>query len=128
MASAIAQSVTTAGSLQAGGCRERAARIMANHPLVRNQKEEYDVHIGRPSEWGNPFIIGAHGTRREVIALHRKWVDGLIPGPNGEKPPTKKYIREQLQGKRLGCFCKPKSCHGDYLAHVANPPKRGLFF
>lgn len=26
------------------------------------------VYIGGPSKWGNPFVIGKHGTRAEVIA------------------------------------------------------------
>ncbi|WP_261928243.1 DUF4326 domain-containing protein, partial [Vibrio aestuarianus] len=25
-----------------------------------------------------------------------------------------------LAGKRLGCFCKPQSCHGDVLADFLN--------
>ena len=26
----------------------------------------------------------------------------------------------ELQGKRLGCFCKPELCHGDILANYLN--------
>lgn len=29
-------------------------------------------------------------------------------------------IRRQLVGKRLGCFCKPRPCHADTLAALAN--------
>lgn len=28
------------------------------------------VYIGRGSKWGNPFVIGRHGTRAEVIAKY----------------------------------------------------------
>jgi len=30
----------------------------------------YDVYIGRPSKWGNPFVIGKDGTRKEVVAQY----------------------------------------------------------
>jgi Domain of unknown function (DUF4326) len=32
------------------------------------------VYIGRPSLLGNPFKIGEHGTRNEVIAKYRVWL------------------------------------------------------
>jgi len=32
------------------------------------------VYIGRPSLLGNPFRIGEHGTRKEVIAKYRVWL------------------------------------------------------
>ncbi|QBQ74671.1 ribonucleoside diphosphate reductase [Burkholderia phage BcepSauron] len=98
-----------------------------NHPLVRNQKDEYDVYIGRPSRWGNPFSLEG-GTRKQVLALHRKWIDGLIEAPCGTRPPTRAEIRRELRGKRLGCFCRPRACHGDYLAEIANASTGGGLF
>jgi len=101
------------------------------HPLVvrlSGLEPNFDVDITRRGRWGNPFIIGVHGNRREVIELHKKWVRGLIPGPNGQKPPTMDEIRT-LEGKRLGCVCAPRSCHGDFLALIANTKvRRGLFY
>ncbi|WP_391857518.1 DUF4326 domain-containing protein [Vibrio cidicii] len=35
-------------------------------------------------------------------------------------------MRKALKGQRLGCYCRPKPCNGDYLAAIANE-KRGLF-
>ena len=32
------------------------------------------VYIGRPSLIGNPYRIGAHGTREQVIARYREWL------------------------------------------------------
>ena len=32
------------------------------------------VYIGRPSRLGNPFKIGQHGTREEVIRRYRVWL------------------------------------------------------
>jgi hypothetical protein len=33
-----------------------------------------DVYVGRPSKWGNPFVIGRDGSREEVIAKYRAWI------------------------------------------------------
>ena len=69
------------------------------------------VFIGRPSKWGNPFKIGKDGTREHVVQRYEGWL-----------MQNKKLVSEisELQGKVLGCFCKPKLCHGDILARLAN--------
>lgn len=78
--------------------------------VVNKKHSEYDVYIGRGSEWGNPFIIGKDGTREEVIEKYRERLEAAILSD-----PTFILKLEQLKGKRLGCFCKPKACHGDVL-------------
>ena len=42
--------------------------------------------------------------------------------PNDYQSFPKKNKKEayKLAGKRLGCFCKPQSCHGDVLADFLN--------
>lgn len=35
--------------------------------VVNLYKEPYDVYIGRGSPWGNPFVIGKDGDRKECI-------------------------------------------------------------
>lgn len=88
----------------------------------------YDVDISRSGKWGNPFVVGVHGTRSQVIDKHRLWIKGHIKAPEGQAAPTLEEIKTELQGKRLGCFCKPKACHGDFLALIANEvPRKGLF-
>lgn len=79
--------------------------------VVHCKKESYDVYIGRPSKWGNPFSIGADGTREEVIQKYIDWLN--------EQPDLLNSIHE-LKGKTLGCWCKPKACHGDVLSELAN--------
>ena len=78
--------------------------------VVNKYKESYDVYIGRGSKWGNPFKLGDGVSRDEVIQKYRRYLweqikAGVI---------TKQDLIE-LDGKRLGCFCKPKSCHGDVI-------------
>lgn len=74
--------------------------------------DRYDVYIGRPSRWGNPFEIGKDGTRAEVIAKYEAWVRA--------QPGFLERIKRELRGKILGCWCTPDPCHGDVLAKIAN--------
>jgi hypothetical protein len=85
---------------------------MARKTTVVHMREDYDVYIGRPSKWGNPYSIGRHGTRDDVIRLYRIWLR--------TQPCLLKRIPKELKGKRLGCYCHPQSCHGDVLAKIAN--------
>lgn len=72
------------------------------------------VYIGRPSKWGNLFVIGSDGDRDEVIAKYRQW---LLT-----QPEMVEAAKRELAGKDLVCFCAPKSCHGDVLLEVSNVP------
>lgn len=89
-----------------GGNQPQRARI------VHCKREAHDVYIGRGrgSIWGNPFVIGEHGNRDEVIQRFAEWL------------PTQPKLMDQvheLHGKTLGCFCAPQRCHGDVLAEFA---------
>ena len=77
--------------------------------IVHCKKEPYDVYIGRPSKWGNPFEIGKDGTRKEVIEKYKNWILGQLDLLDS---------LHELEGKTLGCFCKPKECHGDILIEL----------
>jgi hypothetical protein len=74
--------------------------------VVHCKKTKYDVYIGRPSKWGNPFEIGRDGTREEVIEKYRNYLDN-----NQELLDA----LPELMHKTLGCWCKPHACHGDVL-------------
>lgn len=85
--------------------------------VVNKYKEEYDVYIGRGSVWGNPFshlpetkALYKVGTREESVSSYKDYLwhqmkEGFI---------TTDMLRS-LKGKKLGCFCKPQSCHGDII-------------
>lgn len=77
--------------------------------VVNKDQADFDVYIGRPGKWGNPFIIGKDGTREQVIAKYEEWI---------KKQPQLLASLDELRGKRLGCFCKPLACHGDVLARL----------
>jgi uncharacterized protein DUF4326 len=87
--------------------------------VVHWKKAEYDVYIARPSKWGNPYThIGDRQTRAEFILATRKQVMDKYE----EYLFSSHLINdiEELRGKILGCWCYPKSCHGDILAKYAN--------
>ncbi len=77
--------------------------------VVHCEKHDYDIYIGRGSKWGNPFIIGKDGNRTEVI---NKYKDYILN--------NKKLLSciSELKNKTLGCYCKPKPCHGDVLIQI----------
>ena len=78
---------------------------------VHCKRESFDVYIGRPSKWGNPFSIGKDGNREEVIQKYEQWI---------KTQPHLVSALHELKGKTLGCWCKPKACHGDVLARIAD--------
>lgn len=80
--------------------------------VVHCKARRYDVYIGRPGPWGNPFKIGPRCTRDEAIARFESWVRG--------QPELVARVRRELRGKVLGCWCAPRPCHGDVLARIAD--------
>lgn len=86
--------------------------------VVHCKKAPYDVYIGRPSKWGNPFKIGVDAagavwSREGVIDLYRAWL-------YANEPQLIEDAKRELRGKVLGCWCSPQACHGDVLAEIAN--------
>lgn len=83
--------------------------------VVNRRYEAYDVYIGRGSPLGNPYPINdAIGdTRQVVIARYRLWLWAEIKAGR----VTLDYLRS-LDGKRLGCYCAPKYCHGDIITQA----------
>jgi hypothetical protein len=83
--------------------------------VVHLGRDEYDIRIDRRGPWGNPFIIGTHGDREQVIDLFEDFI-------RTSSAPQAVWMRAHLgalKGKRLGCHCAPRACHGDVLALLA---------
>lgn len=79
--------------------------------VVHCSRHKYDIYIGRPSKWGNPFVMPRDGNRSEVIEKYRQYLTS--------RPDLLADIHE-LKGRRLGCYCYPLPCHGDVLAELAD--------
>lgn len=90
------------------------------------------VYIGRGSIYGNPFSW-QNGTgalvmvndREEAISSYLKWINGEITLEIN--PPTIEQILA-LEGKTLGCFCRPEWCHGDILKEIIEDHKLQEFY
>lgn len=83
----------------------------------KDEEQEFDLYIGRGSPWGNPFSIkpGTSDTRDVVIEKYRAYFNTEIL-----TNPDKHSQLIALQGLRLGCHCKPLSCHGDIIVSYLN--------
>lgn len=90
--------------------------------VVNLLREDYDVLIARPSKWGNPYTHKKEKTaakflvasRKIAIEKYREWI---------LKHPQLLSEIEELRGKKLGCYCHPKPCHGNVLIELLNTNK-----
>ena len=77
-------------------------------PSGWKQNDQY-VYIGRGSKWGNPYHVSLGRTR--CIELYREYISCKLQLMSETR---------ELKGKTLVCFCKPRDCHGDVLAKLAD--------
>ncbi len=87
--------------------------------VVNLYKEPYDVYIGRAGKgkdgyFGNPFSLPAGADDVARLRCLEDFTKYLIE--RWKKDDTFRHRLLELRGKRLGCFCKPKTCHGDVIA------------
>ena len=95
--------------------------------LKQWMEDENNVYIGRggiifidgkrfpkkPSIWANPFKV-ENNRNESVLSSYEKYIRNKIENEYGINELLK------LKGKTLGCWCKPKSCHGDILIKLIN--------
>jgi hypothetical protein len=111
--------------------RVRGSRVAVGH--IRDRSVLSGFYIGRPmrgigsSPLGNPYRIGVDGTRDDVLAAYRLWLDARL-APSANTPTS--YTQQLSEIVRLAeiyidrgaltllCFCAPRPCHGDYLAQL----------
>ncbi|MGI8311108.1 DUF4326 domain-containing protein [Saccharopolyspora hattusasensis] len=114
--------------------RERADALLDGHTVVVNVRKggphkhlvpwleeqgllTYVGHAGPrhhwpDSEFASPFLKEAKVDREGMVRHYEKWLD--------EQPNLLTKLREgELSGRALGCWCAPKPCHADVLAHRA---------
>ena len=85
---------------------------MKKTKVVNVKHEKCDVFIGRGSEFGDPFRITKTVTRQQAVQSYRIWFPKKFPDSI-----LKKKLKK-LEGKKIGCFCKPEECHGDVLVEL----------
>lgn len=89
-------------------------------PRVLNAKTVdrlgHTVYVGRPTKFGNPFLIGTHGNREQVIVQYRRYLM--------RNPELVAAAKLELAGRDLVCWCAPLPCHADILLEIANGPEK----
>ncbi len=108
-------------------------KVGSIRPKYINLKEWMDdpqnVYIGRAgivfiekerfpkksSDFCNPFKIGKDGTREDVILKYETYIRDKL-----KKDEDLVRDLKEMNGKRLGCWCKPEGCHGDVLVKLIN--------
>lgn len=79
-------------------------------PVRVDKSEPYDIFIGRPSKFSNPFIIGKDGTRTDVIRKFEEYFK--------THSQLDKFVKE-LDGKKIACWCSlDEKCHGDSIIAI----------
>lgn len=82
---------------------------------------EGTIYVGRPTKWGNPFVVGTMShddppqplTAVEAVALFEDQIEEILDMVDGSL--------EELRGKDLACWCPlDQPCHADVLLRLAN--------
>jgi len=93
----------------------RVINIKIESQYKNERSTPHYEYIGRGSYWGNPYSMYEDGDDRDEVIRKFKYDFDYDKFPNKDKSEVYK-----LAGKKLGCFCKPKDCHGDVLAGFLN--------
>lgn len=88
--------------------------------VVNIYKAPFDVYIGRAGKgqdgyFCNPFPLIKGEERSAIIKRYSQYFHKRLL----EDSVFKERILS-LEGKTLGCFCHPQSCHGDVIAEYLN--------
>jgi hypothetical protein len=83
------------------------------HTYIGRNMSAY-VKGTKGSKWQNPFKISLYN-REQCLDLYEQHIEG-----NNVLYDS----LEELDGKVLGCWCKPDGCHGDILIKLLNEKKR----
>jgi len=94
------------------------------------------VYVGRPSRWGNPFVVGGvlplapwaeprqparRWTPETATAAYRRWLTSRDPQPvHGVDRAVILMGLPELAGRDLACWCPlDQPCHADVLLELA---------
>ncbi len=74
------------------------------------------AYVGRPSALGNPFPLGAAGSRSEVIASYKGWLWKQMQTPGPVEDALLALLQQGRAGRlELVCWCAPLACHADVI-------------
>ena len=93
------------------------------------------VYVGRPTRWGNPFVVGKHGQAGECVEQYRRlvnqfpsvaalyeWRDAGGDGTSWVMIAGRvEWFWDEIRGRDLACWCPlDRPCHADILLELAN--------
>ena len=95
----------------------------------RVQEGYVRFRIDRQSPLGNPYVIGVHGDREQVISEFSTWFSSTmeIAAIEGREflnerqrqalAYYERILQSAVEGKliELGCHCSPLACHGHVI-------------
>jgi|SRR5581483_324833 len=97
----------------------------ARTTVAHCKRDRYDVLVSRPSVWGNPWshkegTLAKYkvATLEEALEKYDEWI---------RSRPDLLAALDELRGKVLGCWCRPKGgfkgklrCHAQILAALCD--------
>lgn len=85
------------------------------------------VYVGRPTKWGNPFVVGKAGGAFTAKVQNQRHAWQLYRSIAIDNEKLIAAAQEELRGKNLACFCplpsrpyEPDCCHAAVLLELAN--------
>lgn len=89
------------------------ARVLNAHHIDPKTMPGKTVYISVGSKWEKGYRAGRHGTKAQVLEMHKRDL---------ANDPQKLKEIDELTGKDLVCYCSPCACHGDILVQLAAIP------
>ncbi|UEM07995.1 DUF4326 domain-containing protein (plasmid) [Skermanella rosea] len=86
------------------------------------------VYVGRPTEWGNPFVLGERYCRNKMAPGGGE-LSGVVIDREHAVSLYRRFLplhlrigaKIHLAGKNLACWCPlDQPCHADVLLEIAN--------
>lgn len=87
------------------------------------------LNVARPGSWGNPFVVGKHGTRADCVHQHAALMHGWLSlGTDDDCFAAQRAAlavaraeASRMAGQNVACWCDLKGpCHGDTLLALFN--------
>lgn len=95
-------------------------KIATNTRFVNLRQDKFDIYIGRGKRYGQKGIYGNpyfrnDDNREDAIMKYEPYIKNKLMQNTA-------FLLEflTLKDKVLGCYCKPKHCHGEVLISILN--------
>jgi hypothetical protein len=88
------------------------------NPAQPRERLENAIYVGRPTVWGNPYVVGSELMNGETLTAE-KAVE--LYEQHLAENFSERDIRHCLHDKDLACWCAlDEPCHADVLLRIAN--------